>query len=179
MKNKPDGPPNKETKPKKTQQKTMTTPILQSSQMALAMKPAGSDVRASKCAPKSPWGGNRGAVLWRSGAQVWKAIECTADSKGFLSFFFFLSMHLVQQSSNKCSTYVETRNFALATLFLLVLVAGMHLCNICYTIGKPCYFLWIWCHTFVWHHFFCVVSSRFVVWLFSGRPAQSRWLVAG
>lgn len=36
----------------------MTTLILQSSQMALAMKAAGSDVRASKCAPKPPLGGN-------------------------------------------------------------------------------------------------------------------------
>lgn len=42
---------------------------------------------------------------------------------------------------------METRTYVLATLFLLVLVAGMHLCNICYTIGKPCYFLLTWCHT--------------------------------
>lgn len=153
----------------------MTTPILQSSQMALAMKPAGSDVRASKCAPKSPEGGNRGAVLWRSGAQVWKVIECTADSKGFF-FVLFLSMHLVQQSSNKCSTYVETRKFVLATLFLLVLVAGMHLCNMLYHWKTVLFSFNMVPH--LGGIYICVVSSRFVVWLLPGRPAQSCWLVA-
>lgn len=78
---------------KKPNKKTMTTVILRSSQMALAKKPAGSDARASKCAPKSPWGGgDRGAVLWRSGAQVWRVIERTADSQAWL----FKAVHLDQ-----------------------------------------------------------------------------------
>lgn len=97
--------------PTKKQEKSMTTRILQSSQMALAMKPSGSDVRASKCAPKSPWGGNRGAVLWRSGAQVWKVIECTADSKAFFPACIWYNKALI----NVVHPDVETRKFVLAT----------------------------------------------------------------